>query len=195
MEKSDSESQLFNKSQFVSGSGEQPLRRCTSDSLKVLEEDDSLDNLKSLKKKEGIHCSKSSSLLEAAIVSNLKSTSVPEIAATDELKAIAEENLKRAESSASKEQTNALVLQSPLGEITAVQEVIHEHVPSDDEKPAVEGRRSVTEEYEEEAIDVSPDGRYLKFAEEIGRGSFKTVYRLVGAKYTALRYDNNNNND
>ena len=33
------------------------------------------------------------------------------------------------------------------------------------------------EEGEEEAVDVSPDGRYLKFEEEIGRGSFKTVYR------------------
>lgn len=37
--------------------------------------------------------------------------------------------------------------------------------------------RSDTEEGEDEAIDVSPDGRYLKFDEEIGRGSFKTVYR------------------
>jgi len=37
--------------------------------------------------------------------------------------------------------------------------------------------RAVTEEGEEEAVDVSPDGRYLKFDEEIGRGSFKTVYR------------------
>lgn len=37
--------------------------------------------------------------------------------------------------------------------------------------------RSDTEEGEEEAVDVSPDGRYLKFDEEIGRGSFKTVYR------------------
>jgi len=34
-----------------------------------------------------------------------------------------------------------------------------------------------TDEEEEEAIDVSPNGRYLKFDEEIGRGSFKTVYR------------------
>lgn len=30
---------------------------------------------------------------------------------------------------------------------------------------------------EEKAIGVSPDGRFLKFEEEIGRGSFKTVYR------------------
>jgi hypothetical protein len=37
--------------------------------------------------------------------------------------------------------------------------------------------RSDTEEGEDEAVDVSPDGRYLKFDEEIGRGSFKTVYR------------------
>lgn len=28
-----------------------------------------------------------------------------------------------------------------------------------------------------DAVDGSPDGRFLKFPEEIGRGSFKTVYR------------------
>lgn len=30
---------------------------------------------------------------------------------------------------------------------------------------------------EEKAIGISPDQRFLKFEEEIGRGSFKTVYR------------------
>lgn len=30
---------------------------------------------------------------------------------------------------------------------------------------------------EEKAVGISPDGRFLKFEEEIGRGSFKTVYR------------------
>ncbi|VDK87827.1 unnamed protein product [Litomosoides sigmodontis] len=30
---------------------------------------------------------------------------------------------------------------------------------------------------EEKPIDKSPDGRFLKFDEELGRGSFKTVYR------------------
>lgn len=33
------------------------------------------------------------------------------------------------------------------------------------------------DEDEEKAIGISPDGRFLKFEEEIGRGSFKTVYR------------------
>jgi len=33
------------------------------------------------------------------------------------------------------------------------------------------------EENEEKAIDSSPDERFLKYEEEIGRGSFKTVYR------------------
>ena len=41
--------------------------------------------------------------------------------------------------------------------------------------------KSTKEEEEEEeepnATDQSPDGRFLKYAEEIGRGSFKTVYR------------------
>jgi hypothetical protein len=44
-----------------------------------------------------------------------------------------------------------------------------------------EGHEDSEEEEEEEedpkAIDQSPDGRYLKFVEEIGRGSFKTVFR------------------
>lgn len=30
---------------------------------------------------------------------------------------------------------------------------------------------------EEKAVGISPDGKFLKFEEEIGRGSFKTVYR------------------
>ena len=30
---------------------------------------------------------------------------------------------------------------------------------------------------EEEAVGSSPDGRFIKYAEEIGRGAFKTVYR------------------
>ncbi|XP_069693421.1 serine/threonine-protein kinase WNK1 isoform X5 [Periplaneta americana] len=40
---------------------------------------------------------------------------------------------------------------------------------------AVDG--AVEDDDEEKAIGVSPDGRFLKFEEEIGRGSFKTVYR------------------
>lgn len=30
---------------------------------------------------------------------------------------------------------------------------------------------------EEEAVGISPDGRFIKYAKEIGRGAFKTVYR------------------
>ena len=32
-------------------------------------------------------------------------------------------------------------------------------------------------EAEEKAVSVSPDGRFLKFEIELGRGSFKTVYK------------------
>lgn len=32
-------------------------------------------------------------------------------------------------------------------------------------------------EAEEKAVGVSPDGRFLKFDIEVGRGSFKTVYK------------------
>ncbi|CAG7836898.1 unnamed protein product [Allacma fusca] len=48
---------------------------------------------------------------------------------------------------------------------------------SNNEREKENKDRSDTEEGEEEAVDQSPDGRYLKFDEEIGRGSFKTVYR------------------
>lgn len=37
--------------------------------------------------------------------------------------------------------------------------------------------QAVEDDDEEKAIGISPDGRFLKFEEEIGRGSFKTVYR------------------
>lgn len=33
------------------------------------------------------------------------------------------------------------------------------------------------EERDVKAVDHSPDGRFLKFEEELGRGSFKTVYK------------------
>ncbi|KAG0713457.1 Serine/threonine-protein kinase WNK1 [Chionoecetes opilio] len=47
-----------------------------------------------------------------------------------------------------------------------------------DEREEEEERRPQQEEEEaEEAVDKSPDGRFLKFDHEIGRGSFKTVYR------------------
>ena len=36
---------------------------------------------------------------------------------------------------------------------------------------------SFQDDEEEEAVGSSPDGRFIKYAEEIGRGAFKTVYR------------------
>lgn len=46
-----------------------------------------------------------------------------------------------------------------------------------DEREEEERRAPVEDEDAEEAVDKSPDGRFLKFDHEIGRGSFKTVYR------------------
>ena len=37
--------------------------------------------------------------------------------------------------------------------------------------------KTVGLEAEEKAVGVSPDGRFLKFDIEVGRGSFKTVYK------------------
>ncbi|XP_063604855.1 serine/threonine-protein kinase WNK3-like isoform X7 [Penaeus indicus] len=46
-----------------------------------------------------------------------------------------------------------------------------------DEREEDERRHVVEEEDAEEAVDASTDSRFLKFDHEIGRGSFKTVYR------------------
>ena len=37
--------------------------------------------------------------------------------------------------------------------------------------------KTVVLEAEEKAVSASPDGRFLKFDIEVGRGSFKTVYK------------------
>ncbi|XP_075229866.1 uncharacterized protein LOC142329299 isoform X7 [Lycorma delicatula] len=49
--------------------------------------------------------------------------------------------------------------------------------PPPSEEVQQEPEQPTSEDDEEKAIGVSPDGRFLKFEEEIGRGSFKTVYR------------------
>ncbi|KAE8575743.1 hypothetical protein XENTR_v10003929 [Xenopus tropicalis] len=54
-------------------------------------------------------------------------------------------------------------------------------------KPALAGNRRELEEIEEnetKAVATSPDGRYLKFNIEIGRGSFKTVYKGLDTETT-----------
>ena len=56
-----------------------------------------------------------------------------------------------------------------------------------DPKPETVNQKPETSKPEEEedddpdAVDTSLDGRFLKFPEEIGRGSFKTVYRGLDA--------------
>ena len=40
------------------------------------------------------------------------------------------------------------------------------------------------EEVETKAVGTSPDGRFLKFDIEIGRGSFKTVYKGLDTETT-----------
>lgn len=40
------------------------------------------------------------------------------------------------------------------------------------------------EEEETQAVASSPDGRFLKFSSEIGRGSFKTVYKGLDTETT-----------
>jgi hypothetical protein len=45
------------------------------------------------------------------------------------------------------------------------------------EKPKADVDEDYDAESEEKPIDQSPEGRFLKYDEELGRGSFKTVYR------------------
>ncbi|KAM4622810.1 serine/threonine-protein kinase WNK4 [Discoglossus pictus] len=60
-------------------------------------------------------------------------------------------------------------------------------VPTPAPKVAVQENRREQEEIEEnetKAVATSPDGRYLKFNIEIGRGSFKTVYKGLDTETT-----------
>ena len=87
-------------------------------------------------------------------------------------------------------QSGSSELDSPPEELTVNKDVTSElkSEPPDLNKLAVEpavppaaapedGVVANVEENEEKAIDSSPDERFLKYEEEIGRGSFKTVYR------------------
>lgn len=69
------------------------------------------------------------------------------------------------------------------------------HEPSSDSDPeVVKPQKAVTrqlsryeqekEDMETKAVATSPDGRYLKFNVEIGRGSFKTVYKGLDTETT-----------
>lgn len=67
-----------------------------------------------------------------------------------------------------------------LAELAAPPEEEEEAEPEEEEELEDQTEQEAAadgEEFEEKAVDKSPDGRFLKFNEEIGRGSFKTVYR------------------
>lgn len=64
--------------------------------------------------------------------------------------------------------------QEPSAEVNKVEETKQVAPVS---KPPTQEQPGDDEEDEPEAADQSLDGRFLKFPEEIGRGSFKTVYR------------------
>ncbi|KAM6399214.1 serine/threonine-protein kinase WNK4 [Rhynochetos jubatus] len=61
-------------------------------------------------------------------------------------------------------------------------------MPAGGSPPGAAGRRepeeTESEEVETSAVAVSPDGRFLKFDIEIGRGSFKTVYKGLDTETT-----------
>ena len=74
------------------------------------------------------------------------------------------------------EPVEAVVVASPPnGDVKGEEAVVAPLLPNGDVKG--EEVETSVEDSEEKAIATSPDERFLKFEEEIGRGSFKTVYR------------------
>lgn len=74
------------------------------------------------------------------------------------------------------------LIQSTAEELVPpTEQVKEEHVPqsSPPEKPSDDN-----EELETKAVGFSPDGRFMKFDIEIGRGSFKTVYKGLDTETT-----------
>ncbi|VDN01240.1 unnamed protein product [Thelazia callipaeda] len=69
----------------------------------------------------------------------------------------------------------AISLLSSLDEIEKKDEV--ELIQAEERQREIEIVDDDVDAEEEKPIDKSPDGRFLKFDEELGRGSFKTVYR------------------
>lgn len=82
---------------------------------------------------------------------------------------------------------NEVVLRRPLettsvppSEIISEKEKLHgDEKEKDENEDYVVSKRDDKDDDIDEAVDKSPGSRYLKFEHEIGRGSFKTVYRGV----------------
>ena len=89
-------------------------------------------------------------------------------------------NIKTDEQKKSEEsQSPAVTAQSsvpPLPETAAMKELPEEKREAEEDKE--DDNEQNEEEEPKKAVDSSPEGgRYLKYDEEIGRGSFKTVYK------------------
>ena len=89
-------------------------------------------------------------------------------------------NVKTDEQTKSEEsQSPAVTAQSnlpPLSETSAMKELPEEKREAEEDKE--DDNEQNEEEEPKKAVDSSPEGgRYLKYDEEIGRGSFKTVYK------------------
>ena len=57
-------------------------------------------------------------------------------------------------------------------------------VEAEQQREAEKKEQEDIEEVETKAVGTSPDGRFLKFDIEIGRGSFKTVYKGLDTETT-----------
>ncbi|VDM47317.1 unnamed protein product [Toxocara canis] len=108
-----------------------------------------------------------------AVTSGTQTTVVPRKGADIVLKAPEVEKVEE-ETSTSDEVVESQTSALPPKEEEAKKK--EEHPPAtEDKQPEVQDDDYDAEE--EKPIDKSPDGRFLKFDEELGRGSFKTVYR------------------
>lgn len=74
--------------------------------------------------------------------------------------------------------TAAAEEESPEPPVSAPVLPVYRHVQTEDRPP------DDNEELETKAVGFSPDGRFLKFDIEIGRGSFKTVYKGLDTETT-----------
>ncbi|MFH4973911.1 hypothetical protein AB6A40_000620 [Gnathostoma spinigerum] len=116
-------------------------------------------------------------------------TPSPPIATAKEIKGEIKEEEKVAEEESTKAEE---ILENEMGKAAQLEKPPEPSVPSgiQETKPAETKKEEPAEEKpkeyldddldaeaEEKPIDKSPEGRFLKFDEELGRGSFKTVYR------------------
>ena len=101
-------------------------------------------------------------------------SNITDKSAEDPSKKEVEEKKQEPEKAVEEKESQANVAEEKNQESEAKNNEEEEAKKREDEARA---QKEEEEEEDQPAIDQSPDGRFLKFAEEVGRGSFKTVYK------------------